>query len=306
MALGNSATVRMEIVVDDNGTPTIRRFQRETEGAADRAGRAMEGFGTTIGRVATAMAALGGMAVAGLAGVAGTIIKTGNEFASAQRKMRAQTEQTEEQTEKLGRAAQRIYGDTFAASVGDAMETVRMAFQTLKGATDSQVEYAASVGQKLSDAFEIDPEQSISAMKTLMDNYGMTVEQAADMIAGLPRPVTITWTEGGKRTLSQNALLHKWYGEIASQLGDMTAVQVKGQCHLAYGVSIKSRDAAWAWVWKQISGHLTYEQKCRVFEKGVLAMTSTMTTKELTEYMDAMAHDYRAQGVHLTAPEDTA
>ena len=134
----------------------------------------------------------------------------------------------------------------------------------------------------------------------------ITPEDAARLagfIAGLPIPFTLTWREGATRSLSANALLHKWYGEIAQHYGDRTAMQVKGECHVAYGVPIKSRDAAWAWVWRQISGALTYEQKCRVFERGILAVTSTMTTKELSEYMDAMSQHYRGQGVYLTDPE---
>jgi len=134
----------------------------------------------------------------------------------------------------------------------------------------------------------------------------ITAEEAqrvADLIVGLPRPLTITWTEGGKRTLSQNALVHKWYGEIAKHYGDRTAMQVKGQCHVDYGVTIKMRDPAWAWVWRQISERLTYEQKCRVFEKGIVGMTSVMTTKELSEYMDAVSQHYRGEGIRLTDPQ---
>jgi hypothetical protein len=52
-----------------------------------------------------------------------------------------------------------------------------------------------------------------------------------------------------------------------------------------------------------VSERLTYEQKCRVFERGILAVTSTMTTKEMTEYMDALSQHYRGEGVYLTDPD---
>ena len=134
----------------------------------------------------------------------------------------------------------------------------------------------------------------------------ITADDAAKLagfITGLPLPFTLTWREGAKRSLNANALVHKWYGEIAAHYGDQTAGEVKGECHMAYGVPIKMRDPQWAWVWKQVSERLTYEQKCKVFERGIIAVTSTMTTKELSEYMDAMSAHYRAEGVRLTAPE---
>lgn len=140
----------------------------------------------------------------------------------------------------------------------------------------------------------------------MITRHVITAEEAqrvADLIVGLPRPLTITWKEGGKRSLSANALLHRWYGEIAKHYGDRTAAQVKGECHMTWGVPIKMRDPAWAWVWRQVSERLTYEQKCRVFERGILAVTSTMTTKEMTEYMDALSQHYRVEGVYLTDPE---
>lgn len=127
-------------------------------------------------------------------------------------------------------------------------------------------------------------------------------QKVADMITGLPLPFSVTIDEG-KRTLSQNALLHKWYGQIAKHLGVMTAMQVKGQCHVAYGVPIRRRDPAFDRVWSKMFAGLTYEQQCFLFERGILAMTREMSVKELTEYMDAMSQDYRAQGVFLTDPE---
>jgi hypothetical protein len=128
-------------------------------------------------------------------------------------------------------------------------------------------------------------------------------ESLAEFLVGLSPPFTVSWTEGGKRSLDQNALLHKWYGEVASQSRDTTAMQVKGQCHVAYGLPIRLRDEAFAWVWKQSGARLSYEKQCRLFERGTFAMTSAMTTKELSEYMDAMSRDYRAEGFRLTDPE---
>jgi len=126
----------------------------------------------------------------------------------------------------------------------------------------------------------------------------------ANYLKGLPTPFTVTWRDGALRSVSANALLHKWYGEIAKQSGDKTAIEVKGECHVEYGLPIRLRDEAFEWVWSQTGARLSYERKCRLFQRGTFAMTSAMTTKELSEYKNAMARDYRHDGYILSDPEE--
>ena len=134
----------------------------------------------------------------------------------------------------------------------------------------------------------------------------ITSEEAkklAEVVTGISLPFTLTWTEGAIRTPLQNSLIHKWFGEIARQQDD-SAADVKGRCHVAYGVPIRLRDPVWGRVWEVMFAPLSYEQQCFLFAKGILSMTRDMTTRQLTEYMDAMQRDYLAQGVRLTIPED--
>ena len=128
-------------------------------------------------------------------------------------------------------------------------------------------------------------------------------KRLADMLVGLPLPFSLTIGDGDARTLSQNALLHKWFGEVARHFGDRGADLVKGECHHRYGLPIKRRNEQFAWVWKQTGEKLTYDQQCKYLASGTLNISSGMTVKELTEYMDAMKIDYAEQGVFLTDPE---
>lgn len=134
----------------------------------------------------------------------------------------------------------------------------------------------------------------------------MTLEQAerlAAYVVGLTLPFTITIGDGKSRTVAQNALMHKWYGEVAKHQGDRTMIQVKGECHHRYGLPIKRRCEQFAWVWKQTGERMDYEAQCKYLASGVLNVSSSMSVKELTEYMDAMRHDYAEQGIYLTDPE---
>jgi hypothetical protein len=125
----------------------------------------------------------------------------------------------------------------------------------------------------------------------------------AEWVEGLPTPFTLTFKEGKVRTLDQNALLHKWFGEIAKQKGDRTAMQVKGECHNEYALAIKMRDPQWAWVWVRTGAILDYEQQCRALTSGVFYVSSGMSVPELSEYMEAMSQAYRSKGFRLTDPE---
>lgn len=136
----------------------------------------------------------------------------------------------------------------------------------------------------------------------------------------LPKPIgkgvyTITIKEGRTRTLNQNAILHKWFGEIATHFGDRTANNVKATCNVDYGVNIRCRDPVFNFIWTNSIAPLPYEKQVAFFEKQyrrvegedskpVLYMTSVLTVPELTEYMNAMQQDYLAQGVPLTIPEE--
>jgi hypothetical protein len=138
-------------------------------------------------------------------------------------------------------------------------------------------------------------------------SHATSPEQAreiADAIMSFPMPFTVTVSDRKiKRSVQQNALLHKWFGEIARHYGDRDMLGVKGQCHHQWGLPIKLRDPQWAWVWHKSGAQLPYEKQCAMLASGVLNVSSSMSVKELTEYMDAVAMKYRAEGVYLTDPE---
>ncbi|MEM6465601.1 MAG: hypothetical protein AAF679_03720 [Pseudomonadota bacterium] len=116
-------------------------------------------------------------------------------------------------------------------------------------------------------------------------------------------PCTVTVKEGALRSLSANALLHRWYADVARHLGDMTAGAVKGVCHHKYGLPIRLQDDQFQWVWSRSGALLSYEKQCAALGSGTFGISSKMTTKELKSYMDEMQRDYAEQGVRLTDPE---
>jgi len=134
----------------------------------------------------------------------------------------------------------------------------------------------------------------------------MTPDEAAhlaDRLGRIPLPFTVTVGPAGVRTLSQNALMHKWFGEVAKQRGDVDMLDVKGECHQKWGLAIKRRCPQFAWIWAQTGAKLPHEKQCKLLASGNLNVSSSMTKPELSEYMDAMSREYRQRGFRLTDPD---
>jgi len=107
-----------------------------------------------------------------------------------------------------------------------------------------------------------------------------------------------------KRSLSQNALLHVWYGQIAKHYGDRSALDVKGEVHRDLGLHIRLRDPQFNWVWQRTGALLDFEKQAKILASGVFDFSSAMSVKELSEYMDEISRFYEAKGVRLTHPDE--
>lgn len=119
----------------------------------------------------------------------------------------------------------------------------------------------------------------------------------------MPIPFTLTVKEGKVRTLSQNALLHKWFGEIAKQTHE-TADQVKRECKFYQGCPILMADDPQFVAFLSNLKNLTVEEKIAAMD--YISVTSVMTTKQLSAMCDAVEAKYLPQGVRLTQPEAKA
>lgn len=127
------------------------------------------------------------------------------------------------------------------------------------------------------------------------------IDGLARFLASNPLPVTVSVTKGAKRSTQQNRTAAMWYGQIGQECGD-TQGAVKAQCKLRFGVPILERDnPAWVENWRDIYTPLPYTAKLRLFE--YLPVTSVFTTKQMSEYMDAVQREYRSQGIDLIDPE---
>lgn len=118
-------------------------------------------------------------------------------------------------------------------------------------------------------------------------------------------PYTITIVQGAHRTSDQNKLQRKWLGEAAEQLGDRTVEELRAYCKLTFGVPILRRDneAFRAQYDRLIKGRYTYEEKLAFMMEPVdNPVTRIMSSKQKTEYLDAIYRHFASQGIVLTIP----
>ncbi len=121
-----------------------------------------------------------------------------------------------------------------------------------------------------------------------------------------PLPLTVSLSKGGKRSLKQNGLQMRWMGEIAAQLGDQTAEEIRGYCKLTIGVPILRTDNAdFREHYDAIIRPLPYEQKLQLMmEPFDFKVTRLMNTKQFTIYLDGFHRHFSEKGLALTDPGD--
>jgi hypothetical protein len=119
-------------------------------------------------------------------------------------------------------------------------------------------------------------------------------------------PLAVSIARGSKRTLKQNRLQRQWLNEIAEQLGDRTAEDVRGFCKLTFGVPIlRAENEAFRVLYDKHVKGLPYEQKIALMmEPFDFAVTRLMTTRQGTNYLDAIHRHFSEQGIALTDPGD--
>lgn len=118
----------------------------------------------------------------------------------------------------------------------------------------------------------------------------------------MPHPFSVEVRAGLKkpRSLSQNQLIHMWFGEIAKQT-HASADQVKRECKFYQGCPILiGEDEQFADFARNLS-HLTTEEKIAAMD--YVSVTSVMSASQLSRMCDAVSLKYRPQGVNLTDPE---
>lgn len=121
-------------------------------------------------------------------------------------------------------------------------------------------------------------------------------------------PLTASIVAGKHRTNEQNRLQRRWMTEIAEQLAGTfeNAEQARGYCKLHFGIPIlREENEAFRLAYDRRLKPLPYEAKLDLMMEPVsIPVTSIMTTKQKSAYLDSVHRHFSGQGVVLTNPDD--
>lgn len=129
------------------------------------------------------------------------------------------------------------------------------------------------------------------------------MEKLGNFLKARSYPMTITITKGELRRDKQNRLAQRWFTDISRQLGDQTHNQVRAFCKLTIGVPIlRAENEAFRASYDAAMKPLEYEQKLKAMEHLEIPVTSLMTVKQMTAFMDEMSRYWIPKGFRLTDP----
>ena len=117
------------------------------------------------------------------------------------------------------------------------------------------------------------------------------------------RYFTVTINTGKKRTLNQNAISHAWYLQVSREEGEYTPENIKNLCKFHFGLPIlRGEDEEYNSYCADVIDPLPYENKIKAMT--YMPVTSFMSTKQLSEYMEHVQRHYAGR-VNLEFPEES-
>ncbi|WP_214684664.1 phage tail tape measure protein [Exiguobacterium sp. s155] len=176
--LGDKAKVTGD-KVDDLGDK-VKPAGDDVEDLGDKAkdtGDKVEGFGSKLG---VAFAALGGAAALGAVGT--MFWDMGNQYAGAMNQIQASTGTAGTSLAGLEDVANAVYVNNFGESWEDVASSLSTVTQ-MTGATGDELQYMTESAIGLRDTFGYEVNESIRSVDTMMDNFGITSEEAFNLLA---------------------------------------------------------------------------------------------------------------------------
>ena len=120
-------------------------------------------------------------AAAGTAVIAA--VNMGDEWQSAYNQVSAATGSTGDEMERLKNVMESVYGNNYGEDIADVGNAVATVKQQLKGLNEAELTGATESAFILRDVFEYDVAESVRSSKALMDNFGLSAEEAMNYIA---------------------------------------------------------------------------------------------------------------------------
>lgn len=191
-----------------DGTADAKKHTQEYEEALDNAGQELTDFkdnnADTFDAIKNGVVALGAGAVA----VASYATMLSTEFDKAFNGLQAQTGATAEEMAILEESAENLYKNNLGESIQDVADSMAIVKQQTK-LTGQELEDVTANALLMRDTFGFDVNESIRAVNSMMNQFGISADEAYNLIA-----------QGAQNGLNQNGDLLDTVNEYAVQFKD--------------------------------------------------------------------------------------
>lgn len=183
-------TIRVTKAVNENSV-----YMKEAEEATDGCARSIDQFGKKTDDLAEKVTSTGKIIKANLVNTAmdaaknltfdvfKSAIQGTIELQDAQQQLRASTGATAQETAKYSKEMQSLYSSGYGDAMGDVANSMSLVRQYTNETDPSKIKELAENGMALEDIFSMDLGESIRGIDALMENMGLSGEQAFDLIA---------------------------------------------------------------------------------------------------------------------------
>lgn len=177
--------------LDDAEGQTKGRLSAMADGLGGMLSGALAGVGIAVGA-----AVVGGLAAA---------VDMAGQANQAVNDIQASLGLTRDEAEVLGDVAIGVFGDNFGGSLEDAAASVVEVRQQMKSLGDDEIQGATEKALALRDVFGVEVAESTNTANTLMQNFGLSADQAFDLI-----------TAGNQRGLNTSGDFQESIGEYSN------------------------------------------------------------------------------------------
>ena len=155
--------------------------QKQHAEEVNKAKKELDDFKNTVGDVADKVK-VGALAI-GAAGVAGATyaLNLSNDFDKAFNTLITKTGAVEEEFDSLNEAMERVYANNFGESIEDVANSMATVKNNTKLAGD-ELQIATERALLLRDTFEFEVNESTRSAKMLMDQFGLSSDEAYNLI----------------------------------------------------------------------------------------------------------------------------
>lgn len=122
-------------------------------------------------------------AIAGVAAIGTKAFSVSNEVRDAALRIQGDLGTTADEAQRLADVGLAVFGNNFADSITEAADAVAMVRQQLGDLGDVDLQDATENAFRLRDAWGVDVAEGLDAARTLMENFGLSQQEAFDMLA---------------------------------------------------------------------------------------------------------------------------